>query len=247
MTFKKQNPISGSLSIECEKEGLELLHSKVPKEFIKVPHIIAVDDTVLELEKIESVPPTADNWERLGKGLALLHRVNHPEFGFHRDNFIGLNPQSNHLVQDWGLFFVEKRLLFQAHLIKEQTLKEELVHILKNMLPHIQEFLNQHHPHPSLVHGDLWSGNVMFSSEGPWLIDPAVYYGDREVDLAMTRVFGGFAPEFYSAYEKELPLSEGFESRAPIYNMYHYLNHYNLFGSSYWKGVEDGIRALKNI
>ncbi|MEZ4873466.1 MAG: fructosamine kinase family protein [Bdellovibrionales bacterium] len=247
MTFEKQNPLPGSPSLECEQKGLELLREHVDASLISIPKTIKYTKDFLVLEKIESAPPKTELWQSLGVGLARLHKKKFERFGLGYDNYIGLNQQWNHEVPDWGVFFVEKRLLVQAHLIRETSLREEIVHMLKNMLPHIAEFLNAHSPHPSLVHGDLWSGNVMFSKDHVWLIDPAVYFGDREVDLAMTKLFGRFSPEFYLAYEKEFPLAEGKETREKIYNLYHYLNHYNLFGSSYWNGVESGLNALKEF
>lgn len=165
--------------------------------------------------------------------LATLHRSTGPRYGWQKDNWIGLAPQPNAWSDDWAQFFVEYRLAPQAR-------RAGIA------LPDVKRLLEDHHPAPSLLHGDLWSGNVGFTPEGPVLFDPAVYYGDREADLAMTELFGGFAPAFYAAYREALPLPEGYELRKHVYNVYHLLNHLNLFGSGYLPQVQGVLRLLRD-
>jgi len=164
--------------------------------------------------------------------LAALHRHTSDRFGWGTDNWIGLAPQKNGWSTDWAAFFLEKRLRPQAARAGIE-------------LPDVKALLAHHKPKPSLLHGDLWSGNAGFTADGPVIYDPAVYYGDREADLAMTELFGGFAPEFYAAYRKEFPLNAGYEKRKHLYNLYHLLNHLNLFGSSYLGQVKATLGLLR--
>ena len=166
----------------------------------------------------------------MGRMLAKLHRVTGPRFGWHRDNWIGLSPQQNGWCDDWAEFFWERRIRPQAERAGLQVSRGGL--------------LENHKPQPSLLHGDLWSGNAGFTAEGPVIFDPAVYYGDREADLAMTELFGGFPREFYDAYRKEWPVDDGYEKRKPLYNLYHLLNHLNLFGGGYLGQVKETLRLL---
>jgi len=168
----------------------------------------------------------------LARMLAKLHRQTGPRYGWHRDGYIGLSPQANAWADDWSEFWWSRRLAPQ--LARAGLRAEFLRHALKG-----------HRPAPSLLHGDLWSGNAGFIDDGPVLFDPAVYYGDREADLAMSELFGGFAPEFYAAYEQELPLDEGYAWRKPLYNLYHLLNHLNLFGAGYRAQVEATLGLLR--
>jgi fructosamine-3-kinase len=163
--------------------------------------------------------------------LAKLHRVTGPRFGWHRDNHIGLSPQQNSWCDDWATFFWERRIRPQAERAGLQIKRTKL--------------LENHKPQPSLLHGDLWSGNVGFTAEGPVIFDPAVYYGDREADLAMTELFGGFPDEFYRAYDEAFPLEEGYEQRKHLYNLYHLLNHLNIFGEGYRGQVETTLGRLR--
>jgi protein-ribulosamine 3-kinase len=172
----------------------------------------------------------------LGRMLAQAHRKAGPRFGWHRDNYIGTTPQSNAWSEDWSRFWFEQRMQPQLALAEKKGFS----------LPDVpSDLLNGHKPQASLLHGDLWSGNVSFTPHGPVVFDPAVYYGDREADLAMTELFGGFPPEFYSAYEEVYPLSEGYETRKHLYNLYHLLNHLNLFGRSYLGQVEETLGLLR--
>jgi protein-ribulosamine 3-kinase len=166
-----------------------------------------------------------------------MHRSRGERFGWARDNYIGSTPQANTLCASWAQFWREHRLRPQLELARRNGYAIDV--------GNVADLLEAHGPQPSLVHGDLWSGNIGFLSDGaPVLFDPAVYYGDREVDLAMTGLFGGFPPEFYSAYEKAWPLPAGQEVRKHLYNLYHLLNHLNLFGRGYFAQVNSTLRLL---
>lgn len=221
--------------LEAEAAGLaELARAGA----IRVPRVVAVggddESSWLALEYIELGRGTADSMTRLGKELAALHRVTTSRFGWMRDNTIGTTPQVNTPADDWVEFFRERRLRFQLELAAQKSHRHGLQVDGERLLAAMGAFFDGYAPQPSLLHGDLWSGNVGFDETGaPVLFDPAVYYGDREADLAMTRLFGGFGRDFYRAYEEELPLDPGFERRCELYNLYHILNHYNLFGGGY--------------
>lgn len=246
-TFVKNNPISGSLSLRCEANGLAEVAKYLEELPLRVPRVFSVSDSQMQLEKITSTTPTEEQWRQLAIGLSGLHANFQGEFGFSEDNFIGLNPQVNPYSKDWGDFFFNQRLLFQVELIEETQIKEKLLGKLNTLKKNIVQFLNAHNPKPSPVHGDLWSGNVMFSKSDVWLIDPAFYYGDCEVDLAMTKMFGGFSEVFYQEYEKINPKKQGHSKREALYNLYHYLNHYNLFGSGYLSGVDVGFSVIETL
>ena len=247
MTFIKTNPLPGSHSLECEARGLKELARYQNLHGLNIPRVISVTPDQLTLERIHPMAPTKSHWKSLGEGLARMHSIMGGEFGFESSNFIGLNKQINTPQSNWGEFFVGCRLEYQIGLIDNAALKNRLLSRLERARPKLVDFLNAHAPRPSLLHGDLWSGNIMFDKSGPWLIDPAVYYGDRETDLAMTKMFGGFEPEFYSSYQQTSPLPKRLEIREKIYNLYHYLNHLNLFGGNYLGGVEDGIILIEKL
>jgi len=161
------------------------------------------------------------------------------------DNFIGLNYQKNIYLKNWGEFFCEYRLREQIKMLSNSFLRDEFSKILDNSI--LVDYLNENCASASLVHGDLWSGNVMFSQKGVYLIDLAVYYGDCEVDLAMTEMFGGFSSNFYEIYNKHLAISAEYSRKKVFYNLYHYLNHYNLFGNAYLKGCTQGFSLIKQL
>jgi fructosamine-3-kinase len=179
----------------------------------------------------------------LGRSLAALHRVTSAEYGLDHDNFIGANPQPNTPHANWITFFRENRLGFQMALAGEKGyLTSRRARLLERVLAHLEEWLPAQPP-ASLLHGDLWGGNWLTTASGePALIDPAIYYGHREADLAFTHLFGGFPPAFYVAYRQSWPLDEGHEARQDLYNLYHLLNHLNLFGESYGSGVDSILR-----
>ena len=170
---------------------------------------------------------------RLGRELAAMHRHRRARFGWHRDNTIGSTPQVNREEHDWVHFYREHRLRFQL----DRAADNGMAHLRRNgdrLLESLEGFFPGGGPAPSLLHGDLWGGNHAALADGtPVLFDPAVYYGDREADLAMTELFGGFPARFYAAYNEAWPLDEGYATRKSLYNLYHLLNHANLFGGGY--------------
>ena len=230
--FLKEGAPGRADAFAAEADGLEAL-----RPYIRVPQIldrgVQGGKAYLRLEFLRF--QGSGNWKSMGQTLAHLHRQAGPRFGWHRDNYIGLAPQINAWRDDWAEFFAECRLRPQIELARKNGfgLEEPDLGILKS-----------HQPQPSLLHGDLWSGNAGFTAEGPVVFDPAVYYGDRETDLAMTELFGGFPRQFYSAYHEAFPLDPGYEKRKHLYNLYHLLNHLNLFGGGYRGQVEAKLRRL---
>lgn len=239
--FIKQNNSSFKDQLICEAFGLKLLAKY--STTLKIPKVYSVDSSTLKMETINSIAFNDEGMKKLATGLAQIHKNNAPSFGLEEDNYIGLNPQINEHSEYWGSFFFKNRLMYQAGL----SSNKDITAILVNHKHKIINYLNAHSPHPSPVHGDLWSGNALWDGSDAWLIDPAFYYGDREVDIAMTKMFGGFSPIFYETYEREYSLPIGHETRSVIYNLYHYLNHYNLFGSSYLSGVENALELIESI
>ncbi len=181
----------------------------------------------------------------LGEGLAALHRVTAEQFGWHRDNTIGSTPQPNTQCADWLDFWRRRRLGVQLQLAAAHGAGRRLTERGERLLEALPVLLQGHDPVASLLHGDLWSGNYAYTRDGaPVLYDPAVYFGDREADLAMTELFGGFSREFYAAYAHAWPLEPGYGTRKKLYNLYHVLNHFNLFGGGYLsqaQGIVDGL------
>eukprot|EP01006_Ploeotia_vitrea_P061723 TRINITY_DN78888_c0_g1_i1.p2 TRINITY_DN78888_c0_g1~~TRINITY_DN78888_c0_g1_i1.p2 ORF type:complete len:255 (-),score=121.83 TRINITY_DN78888_c0_g1_i1:13-777(-) len=224
-------------ALRCEAAGLEALRQATKSSsepLLHVPEVFDVGDDELRLEWIDDCVATAQHMRKLGRGLALMHQQKQKQYGWSDDNYIGLNPQKNGFSDDWGRFFVDKRLRFQVSLIEDDDMRAPFEAALDEHGDALCAFLNKHCTHASLLHGDLWAGNVMFDASGRvWLIDPAVYCGDREADLAMTEMFGGFRREFYEAYDAVLPRTSAYATKKQIYNLYHYLNHLNLFGRGY--------------
>lgn len=181
----------------------------------------------------------------LGRQLASMHRTTRPRFGWHRDNTIGSTPQPNGEEADWVTFWRERRLRFQLDLAARNGYGGRLQERGERLLGACAGFFDDYRPRPSLLHGDLWGGNCGVTRDGePVLFDPATYYGDRETDLAMTELFGGFGPSFHAAYRESYPVDPGYRVRRTLYNLYHILNHLNLFGSGYRGQAESMIDAL---
>ncbi|MEY2645605.1 MAG: hypothetical protein RLZZ611_2254 [Cyanobacteriota bacterium] len=198
----------------------------------------------LELSNRPNDPERA--WRQLGGQLAALHRASleghDGRFGWGQDNVLGSAPQRNRWDNDWGRFFTQQRLAPQLAWASSRGRRPAGAAAL---LERVAGWLNGHGAEPCLVHGDLWSGNAgLLASGGGALFDPAVYRGDREVDLAMAQLFGGFPTAFFKGYEQEWPLPTGHRQRRELYNLYHLLNHANLFGGSYWDQAERSIRSL---
>lgn len=184
-------------------------------------------------------------WVALGEALAAQHAVSGEAHGWHRDNFIGATPQPNPRRTDWSAFFREARLGFQLEMARERGLDSATAARVEKLMAVMDVFL-EHAPAPSLLHGDLWMGNVAAVAGEPVIYDPAVHYGDREADLAMLTLFGAPPDAFWRAYEAAWPLPAGHEKRRDLYNLYHLLNHYNLFGGGYAgqvRRVTDGLLA----
>ena len=201
---------------------------------VRVPRILDHGADFIVLERLE-LRRTGD-WSALARMLAKLHRTTAPRFGWPRDNYIGATPQVNSWRDEWRVFFEECRLQPQLALARQKG--------YAIALHGVAGILDGHRPKASLLHGDLWAGNAGFIEEGPVLFDPAVYYGDREADLAMTELFGGFPADFYAAYNDAYPLDAGYETRKHLYNLYHLLNHLNLFGGGYLAQVKATLGLL---
>ncbi|MCX7544224.1 fructosamine kinase family protein [Marinicella gelatinilytica] len=248
MSFIKNNPTGNPKAMHMEAAGLKALSDLIQqlKLAIHIPKVISVDDQQLSLERIVSRKATQAQWQLLGDQLAVMHKARQQTFGYTDDNYIGLNPQKNGLFEDWGRFFYQQRLLFQCQLIKDPHIRAELQDTLSNLQTPLINWLNELYSLPSLLHGDLWSGNVLFSEDKIWLIDPAVYWGDAEADIAMTELFGGFPKAFYGAYHAQLPRSAQYPIKKICYNLYHYLNHYNLFGHGYLAACRNHLNQLSN-
>ena len=170
----------------------------------------------------------------LGEGLAALHRVTRQQFGWDADNTIGSTLQINTCNQDWVTFWREQRLQFQLELAAQNGHGGRLQSQGEKLLDAFPALFADYSPEASLLHGDLWSGNFAYTRTGePTIFDPAVYYGDRETDLAMTELFGGFDRDFYAAYQADYPVDPGYGVRKTLYNLYHILNHLNIFGDAY--------------
>jgi protein-ribulosamine 3-kinase len=179
-----------------------------------------------------------------GRQLAQLHCHTGPHYGWDRDNTLGTTPQPNTPTVDWLTFWRERRLEHQLRLAAQNGYGGALQQTGAQLLSKLDQFLT-HQPRPSLLHGDLWSGNAAALADGtPVIFDPAVYYGDRETDLAMTELFGGFSRDFYAAYSDEWPLDEGYALRKDLYKLYHVLNHLNLFGGGYLSQSQQLINRL---
>ena len=242
--FLKLNDAQHLPMLAAEAAGLNEIGAT---QTIRVPHPIAHGiagaHAFLVLEHLEL--GSRGNANLLGEQLAALHRCTQPRFGFAQDNFIGTTAQPNGWTDDWLTFWRERRLGFQLRLAakngygaKLQTLGEKLTAVLP-------DFFTGYTPQPALLHGDLWSGNHAYLPGGaPVIFDPAPYYGDRECDLAMTELFGGYDARFYAAYRAAYPLDAGYAARRDLYNLYHILNHANLFGGGYAQQAEQMMQRL---
>lgn len=219
-------------AFEAEAYSLKQLSSI---QTIYVPQVIALgvtlDKSFLVLEWLTLKPMENNNWYALGEQLAKLHKIsNHGQFGWQSDNYIGTTIQVNRWQSNWREFFAEQRIGMQLQLLKEKSIYlgdiDHLVKVCHDLLLH-------HQVSPSLVHGDLWQGNIGCVKNKPVIFDPACYYGDREVDVAMTELFGQLPKEFYQGYQEIYPVPEKYSIRKHVYNFYHILNHANLFGGVY--------------
>ncbi|MFL6624034.1 MAG: fructosamine kinase family protein [Sulfurifustis sp.] len=243
--FVKLNEPSRLDMFTAEAEGLRALAAT---HAVRVPTPICSgveeDQAFLVLEYLQIARLTDETQGSLGRRLAQLHRHAARRYGWHRDNTIGSTPQSNAWTDSWTEFFRDRRLRPQLERAGSEGYRRVSVRG-EHLLARLHALLRDHDCAPSLLHGDLWSGNAAaLPTREPVIFDPAVYYGDRETDLAMTELFGGFARAFYDAYEAEWPLAPGYEVRRALYNLYHILNHLNLFGAGYRTRAEQTIDYL---
>jgi fructosamine-3-kinase len=218
---------------EAEAAGLaELAAANAVRVPQVICHGVAAGQAYLVLEYLPL--ETRGDAARLGRQLARQHRVRAAQFGWARDNWIGATPQPNAWHEDWVDFWRTQRLGFQLRRAAKNGYGGELQRDGETLLARLDAFFEGYTPVPSLLHGDLWGGNHGFLADGmPVLFDPATYFGDRECDLAMSELFGGFAPDFYAAYREAWPLDAGYAARRTLYNLYHILNHANMFGGGY--------------
>jgi fructosamine-3-kinase len=234
--------------LAAEADGLAALAAAGA---LRVPQVAdageAGGEGYILMEWLDLVRDSSPSAARLGEALARLHLQRQARFGWPRSNFIGATPQFNREGEDWPAFFREQRLGFQLRLAAEDGHRGELQEEGARLVECLPRFFEGYSPHPALLHGDLWGGNWGGLREGgPVVFDPAVYRGDREADLAMTELFGGFPPEFYAAYRAHAPLDAGYAVRRDLYNLYHVLNHLNLFGGGYLDQALGLIRRLNS-
>ncbi len=233
--FLKTNEAHHADAFAAEADGLSALRAAgctAPEPFAQG----AIDREAYLMMQFLDLRSSGD-FAATGRMLARVHRARGQQFGWRRDNYIGSTPQANGWWDNWAAFWRERRMAPQLDLARRNGFRIEIGNVC--------DVLEDHAPLPSLLHGDLWSGNAGFLGDGgPVLFDPAVYYGDREADLAMTELFGGFPREFYAAYEEAWPLPPGYELRKHLYNLYHLLNHLNLFGGGYLRQVESTLGLL---
>ena len=241
--FAKLNRSASLEMFEAEADGLSELAAAGA---IRVPRPLAWGSNgheaylILEWLDLGGQARPAD----LGQRLALLHGHGQGEHGWWRDNYIGSTPQLNSPMSDWVAFLGSRRLRPQFELAGRHGAPTHLLRQGDRLLARLSAFFPGYRPLPSLLHGDLWGGNHGYVEEEPVLFDPAVYYGDREVDLAMSELFGGYPPAFHAAYRESWPLDPGYPVRKHLYNLYHVLNHFNLFGGGYAAQAERMVASL---
>ncbi|HEY5993439.1 MAG TPA: fructosamine kinase family protein [Gallionellaceae bacterium] len=242
--FAKLNDADKHAMFAAEYAGLkEMAHTRSVRVPQPVAHGVCGPLAFLVLEYLDL--GGSGDAGLLGEQLAALHRAPAPQFGFALDNTIGSTPQPNGWMSEWAGFLRERRLGFQLRLAERNGYGGKLQDLGARLLDTLPVFFAGYAPQPSLLHGDLWGGNHAYLGDGtPVIYDPAPYYGDREADLAMTELFGGFDSGFYAAYRASWPLDAGYETRKTLYNLYHILNHANLFGSGYARQAEGMIQRL---
>ena len=247
--FLKRN-IRNKKFLEFEKYCLQNLRKYINQENLVIPEVIAYKNIKnIEILLIEWIDMHNFDQKKLGKGLGELHlksaESNPKMFGFPVEGFIGTTDQKKGLEDNWIDCFLNLRIIPQLLILKSRILDKEIINKVKEKIK--SELLN-HKPINALVHGDLWSGNAGTDKSGKGIIfDPASWWADNEVDIAMTKLFGGFRKEFYEEYHRIFPIKRGFEKRIIIYNFYHILNHANMFGGGYLNQVEDYVKAILNM
>ncbi len=244
--FIKTNDTSKASMFLAEELGLKEIEDS---NTIRVPKTICNGTSTtgsFSYLVLEYIPLNASvNQKETGYLLAKMHQHQMNSFGWKIDNTIGATPQSNKQHSNWVSFWREERLMFQLELAHQKGYSNKDYDDGLKLAEELEVFFESHSPVASLLHGDLWGGNcAMDEKNQPVIFDPAVYYGDRETDIAMTELFGGFNSEFYAAYNSEYPLDEGYKVRKTLYNLYHILNHYNLFGGGYASQAANMTRSL---
>jgi protein-ribulosamine 3-kinase len=244
--FIKTNDAARLAMFEAEAAGLEALRAA---DAVRVPRPICHGSngksSWIVLEHIELRPRSAVADALLGAQLAALHRCTADTYGWHRDNTIGSTAQVNTPSHDWPAFWRDARLRYQLDLATTEGYGGKLQLQGEKLLEAMPRFFTGYTPEPALLHGDLWSGNAAADEiAAPVIFDPAVYYGDREADIAMTELFGGYSPSFHAAYREAWPLDSGYPVRKTLYNLYHVLNHLHLFGGGYLPQAEGMIDEL---
>jgi fructosamine-3-kinase len=244
--FIKLNQLQLLPMFEAEFAGLqEIAETKT----IRVPQPIVCgtlsDKAFIILEMISLSPGNKHSDNQLGQQLAALHQIQYPFFGWHQNNTIGSTEQINDISEEWSTFWRTNRIGFQLSLAKQNGYGGKLIRTGEKLCESIHYFFDNHQPHPSMLHGDLWSGNAAVTEQNePVIYDPASYYGDRETDIAMTELFGGFSCNFYDSYNEAYPLPPEYNTRKTLYNLYHILNHLNLFGAGYQHQAQSMIDSL---
>jgi fructosamine-3-kinase len=244
--FAKLAGLDRAPLLAAEAEGLAALRIAGA---LRVPTTIArgsdEETAWLILEWLDLVPLGPASGAKLGKALAAQHRIKQGRFGWATDNFIGASPQVNGWSEDWLAFWREKRIHAQLRMAMANRYPSKMIDRGERLLTDCDAFFRTHKPVPSLLHGDLWGGNASALADGtPVVFDPAAYCGDREADLAMTELFGGFPKDFHAAYRNAWPLDDGYTVRRDFYNLYHLLNHANLFSGGYVRQSEQSIERL---
>jgi fructosamine-3-kinase len=239
--FVKLNDADRLPMFEAEADGLAAIAATGT---LRTPNVIASGrderHAFLVLECLELRPlQSAEDGARFAEALVTMHQARGEHFGWHRDNYIGATPQSNAEADNWALFFVRHRLQPQFALARQSGFGGTLQRQAEQLLGRVPALFLDYRPHPAMLHGDLWHGNVAIGADGqPVIFDPACHYGDREADLAMSELFGGFPGTFYATYRRLWPLDADYEARKPLYCLYHILNHLNLFGRGYLREAE---------
>lgn len=242
--FVKINAASKTTMFAAEKAGLEAIAESFTVQVPRyITHGVAGQHSFLVLEYLDMV--TLGKSKLLGSQLAAMHYVHASQFGWSQNNTIGITPQHNSWTTDWLSFWGEHRLGYQLDLAARNGYRGKLQELGYKVMAVLPELLAGHNPTPSLLHGDLWGGNHGFLASGsPVLFDPATYFGDRETDIAMTELFGGFDADFYAAYQEVYPLDPGYAKRKDLYNLYHILNHCNMVYGSYVPQAEKLMKGL---
>ena len=248
--FVKSNQVIYQEVLKSEYDSLceiaELTADESELNYSKAILFVCDDDCFLVMEYKKLTSLNAVSAAELGVQLAKQHRISASQFGWQADNFIGLSKQSNSWNRSWQEFYKRERLTPQLDCAQRNGLPQVLVTGIESLIKNLQQFFADYKPEVSLLHGDLWSGNVaqLGTSDMPIFFDPAPYFGDREADIAMTELFGCFPQEFYAGYQEVWPLDKGYRQRKHLYNLYHALNHFNLFGAGYTDLVAQQLVGL---